>query len=142
METTRRGLISMAAGAVVAGAAVTETAQAAGAPGLAEHPMIARVWHGRPPAAKAEDYRKYLFEAGVQAIAKLPGNRGVKMLAGIAGETGDFTVISFWDSIDAIKGYAGEDYTKVHDLPRDSEFLIDHEKLVRHYHLDVDFRQG
>ena len=142
METTRRGLMSMAAGAVLAGSAVTETAQAAGVPSLAEHPMIARVWHGRTPAAKAEEYRKYLFEAGVQAIAKLPGNRGVQMQVGIGGETGDFTVVSFWDSIDAIKGYAGEDYTKVHDLPRDKEFLIDHEPLVRHYHLDVNFWQG
>ena len=142
METTRRGLIGMAAGAVLAGSAVTGTARAAGAPSLAEHPMIARVWHGRTPAAKAEEYRTYLFEAGVQAIAKLPGNRGVQMQVGIGGETGDFTVVSFWDSIDAIKGYAGEDYTKVHDLPRDKEFLIDHEPLVRHYHLDVNFWQG
>lgn len=142
METTRRGLMGMATGAVLAGSVLTETARAAGLPRLAEHPMIARVWHGRTSAAKAEEYRKYLFEAGVQAIAKLPGNRGVQMLVGIGSEVGEFTVVSFWDSIEAIKGYAGEDYTKVHDLPRDAEFLIDHEPLVRHYHLDVNFWQG
>jgi len=142
MDTTRRGLMSMAAGAVLAGSALPEVALAAGVPHLAEHPMIARVWHGRTPLDKVEQYRAYLFDAGVQVIAKLPGNRGVQMLVGLGAETGEFTVVSFWDSIEAIKGYAGEDYTKVHDLPQDAEFLIDHEKLVRHYHLDVNFWQG
>ena len=51
-------------------------------------------------------------------------------------------VISYWDSIDAIKGYAGADYTRVHDLPRDKEFLIDQETLVRHFELDVNLWQG
>ena len=40
------------------------------------------------------------------------------------------------------KGYAGETYTKAHDLPRDNEFLIDKETLVRHVSLDVNLEQG
>ena len=104
--------------------------------------MIARIWHGRTPADKADEYRQYLFEVGIKKIATLPGNRGVQMMVGKTAEQGDFTVISYWDSIEAIKGYAGEDYTKVHDLPRDKEFLIDHEPLVRHLSLDVNLWQG
>ena len=103
--------------------------------------MVARVWHGRTPLDKAEEYRQYLFDVGVKKIASLPGNRGVQMMTTKTSDAGDFTIVSFWDSIEAIKGYAGADYTKVHDLPRDKDFLIDHEPLVRHYALDVNFWQ-
>ncbi len=140
MDQTRRGMMGVMAGLAASGWA-TE-AFAAGTPALAEHPMVARIWHGRTPADKAEEYRQYLFEVGVKKIATLPGNRGVQMMVSKTAEQGDFTVISYWDSIEAIKGYAGANYTQVHDLPRDKEFLIDHEPLVRHLDLDVNFWQS
>lgn len=139
MDQTRRGMVGLIAGAAAAGCATG--ARAGGMPELAGHPMVARVWHGRTPLEKAEEYRQYLFDVGVRKIASLPGNRGVQMMTTKTSEAGDFTVVSFWDSIEAIKGYAGADYTKVHDLPRDKDFLIDHEPLVRHYALDVNFWQ-
>ena len=126
---------------VAASGAVTESL-AASMPVLAERPMVARIWHGRTPAEKADEYRQYLFDVGVKKIATLPGNRGVQMMVGRTAEQGEFTVISYWDSIDAIKGYAGAEYTKVHDLPRDKEFLIDQETLVRHFELDVNLWQS
>ena len=110
----------------------------AGAPVLAERPMIARIWHGRTPAAKTDAYREYLFEAGVKTIAAIPGNRGVQMMVSRTAEQGEFMVVSYWDSIEAIKSYAGENYTRVNDLPRDKEFLIEMETRVRHFELDVN----
>jgi heme-degrading monooxygenase HmoA len=140
MDQQRRDLMGIAAGLAVTGWA--SEALAAGAPALAEHPMVARVWHGRTPADKADEYRQYLYEAGVKKIAAIPGNRGVQMMAAKNAAEGEFMVISYWDSIEAIKGYAGETYTKVHDLPRDKEFLIDPETLVRHFDLGVNFWQS
>jgi heme-degrading monooxygenase HmoA len=139
MDQSRRGMIGIGAGLAVSG--LTSEAFAAGGPALADRPMIARIWHGRTTAEKADEYRQYLFDAGVKKIASLPGNRGVQMLMSKTAQQGEFMVISYWDSIDAIKGYAGEDYTKVHDLPRDKELLIDHEPLVRHFDLPVNFWQ-
>ena len=52
-------------GGAAALGALTE-ARAAGAPIIAEHPMVARIWHGRTPAEKADEYRQYLFEVGVK----------------------------------------------------------------------------
>ena len=140
MDATRRLMLGAIAG--FAGTAWAGEVRAAGMPTLTDHPMVARIWHGRTPAAKADEYRQYLYETGVKKIATLPGNRGVQMMVGKTDEVGDFTVISYWDSIEAIKGYAGADYTKVHDLPRDKDFLIDHEPLVRHLELDVNFWQA
>ena len=113
-----------------------------GTPVLAEHPKVARIWRGRTPLDKAEDYRHYLLETGVKKIASIPGNRGVQMMVSKSAEQADFMVISYWDSLEAITGYSGADYTKVRDLPRDNEFLIDREPLVRHFDLSVNFWQG
>jgi heme-degrading monooxygenase HmoA len=139
MDHSRRELMATAAGLAAAG--WTKEALAAGEPVLAEHPMVARIWHGRTPADKADEYRQYLFEVGVKKIATLPGNRGVQMMVSKSAEQAEFMVVSYWNSIEAIKGYAGEEYTKVHDLPRDKEFLINQEKLVRHFNLDVNLWQ-
>jgi heme-degrading monooxygenase HmoA len=140
MVETRRGLMGMMAAMTAAGWGTK--ALAANMPVLADHPMVARVWHGRTPLAKADEYRQYLYEVGVKKIATLPGNRGVQMMVSKSTDQGEFMVISYWDSVDAIKGYAGADYTRVHDLPRDKDFLIDKETLVRHFDLDVNLWQS
>ncbi len=114
-------------------------ARAEAGPALADKPGIARIWHGRTPLARADEYRQYLFDAGIKKIASLPGNRGVQLLMRKTESEAEFMVVSYWDSVDAIKGYAGPTYENVHDLPRDSEFLIDKETKVRHFEIDVNF---
>jgi heme-degrading monooxygenase HmoA len=140
MDATRRNAICALVGASAAGWSAPSHAE--GGPALESKPRIARIWHGRTPAARAEEYRQYIFEAGIKKIASLPGNRGVQLMVKTSAEEGEFMVVSYWDSIEAIKGYAGADYTRVHDLPRDDEFLIEKEKLVRHFELDVNFWQA
>ena len=130
---TIRGLIGAGAGVWAAGA------QAEAGPALAPKPGVARIWHGRTPLARAEEYRQYLFDAGVRKIASIPGNRGVQLLVRKGESEAEFMVVSYWDSIDAIKGYAGPTYENAHDLPRDAEFLIEKENKVRHFEIDVNF---
>jgi heme-degrading monooxygenase HmoA len=139
MDATRRNALCALAGATAAG--WTSATLAKQVPLLATAPKIARIWHGRTPLARADEYRQYLFDAGVTKIANIPGNRGVQLMMRKTADEGEFMVASYWDSIDAIKAYAGATYEHVHDLPRDNEFLIDKEKLVRHFELDVNFWQ-
>lgn len=108
------------------------------APAPMQGKLIARIWHGHTPAAKAEEYTQYLYEAGIKKIESIQGNRGVQMLRKIDSKYGDFTVISYWDSIDAIKRFAGEDYEKTHNLPKDAEYLVDMEPNVRHLEVLVN----
>jgi heme-degrading monooxygenase HmoA len=140
MDATRRS--TLWALAAVSAADWTSAASAAEGPALAERPKIARLWHGRTPLARADEYRQYLFDAGVRKIAAIPGNRGVQMMMRKTPDEAEFMVVSYWDSIEAIKGYAGASYEHVHDLPRDAEFLIDREALVRHLELEVNFWQA
>ena len=44
-----------------------------------------------------------------------------------------FTVISLWDSLEAIKGFAGPDPEVAHYYPEDDEYLLDREPTVEHH---------
>jgi heme-degrading monooxygenase HmoA len=97
---------------------------------------IARTWHGRVPNARADEYDGYITGA-ITKFRTIPGNRGYQLMRETVGDETHFSVTSYWDSREAIHGYAGEDITKVRPLPRDSEFLIDPEPTVRNYDLTV-----
>ncbi|WP_394843933.1 antibiotic biosynthesis monooxygenase [Pendulispora brunnea] len=106
-------------------------------PSTASKRLIARVWHGRTAANKADEYARYLDENGVKKILAIEGNRGCQMFRRIDGEVAEFFVISYWESRDAIKKFAGADIEKTHNLPRDPEFLLELEPQVRHFDVIV-----
>jgi heme-degrading monooxygenase HmoA len=95
--------------------------------------MIARTWHGRVPAAKADAYHEYLLRTGVGDYAATPGNRGVHVLRRVEGEVAHFLLITFWESWDAIRRFAGEDYERARYYPEDDDFLLEREPFVTHY---------
>lgn len=95
--------------------------------------MIARMWHGKTKTEKADEYERYLRESGIKAVTAIDGNKGVQLLRKANGDLTEFMVISYWDSVDAIKKFAGEDYQKAYQAPRDPEFLVEPETLVQHY---------
>jgi heme-degrading monooxygenase HmoA len=101
---------------------------------------IVREWHGKTSAANADRYERYLAES-IRKFTTIPGNRGYELLRENAGDITHFSVLSFWDSRESIRGYAGADIEKVRPLPRDPEFLIDPEGTVRNYELRVDARR-
>lgn len=99
----------------------------------------ARIWHGRTKDEKADEYYAYLMEAGIKKIQSIKGNLGVQVLRGSHDGITEFTVISYWESLEVIHNYAGEDITKTHNLPRDPEFLLELEPTVKTF--EVVFEQ-
>jgi heme-degrading monooxygenase HmoA len=95
--------------------------------------MIARSWHGVTPAAKADEYLAYLNRTGIPDYKATEGNRGVYVLRRIEGEHAHFLLISLWDSYDAIRKFAGDNYEIAHYYPEDDEFLLEKESTVLHY---------
>src|SRR5262249_25648237 len=102
--------------------------------------VIARAWTGKTPRAKADEYEKYLAGA-IAKFPSIPGNLGYQLMRIDSGPDGEafteFQVISYWESLDAIHAYAGEDIRRTRDLPRDKEFLVGMEPSVRNYELRV-----
>jgi len=97
--------------------------------------VIARVWHGAVPAAKAEAYLAHMRTVAIPDYQSTPGNLGARCLHRTEGDVVPFPMLSFWPDIDAIKRFAGEDYevAKYYDFDRD--FLIGLEPHVSHYTL-------
>lgn len=95
--------------------------------------IVARMWRGRVPTARADEYAKYLYDNGPVVIRKIAGNLGAEMLRRTDGDVTEFVVISYWPDRESIKAFAGADIEKAHFLARDREFLIDPDEFVRHY---------
>jgi hypothetical protein len=95
-------------------------------------PMIARAWHGCVPANKADTYHEYLLRTGITDYRATPGNRGVTVMRRIEGQVAHFEILTFWDSVEAIKAFAGDDYELARYYPEDEEFLLEREPYVKH----------
>lgn len=95
--------------------------------------MIARIWHGRVPAAKADAYHAYLELTGLPDYAATPGNRGVLALRRTEGDVTHFVLTTLWDSMEAIRAFAGHDPERARYYPEDDDYLLEREPLVTHY---------
>ena len=99
--------------------------------------MIARTWHGRVPAEKADAYHKYLLETGVKGYRSTEGNRGVHVFCRIEDDEAHFLLLTFWDSCEAIKQFAGDDAERARYYPEDADYLLEFEPTVTHYEVLV-----
>ena len=97
--------------------------------------MIARTWHGVVPREKADAYHEYLLRTGIPDYQETLGNRGVHVLRRIDGEHAHFLLVTFWESLDHIRAFAGDDVDAARYYPEDEEFLIELEPRVTHYDL-------
>jgi len=95
--------------------------------------MIARIWRGTTAADRAAEYLTYVRETGLAEYAATPGYRGVQVLLRTRDELTRLTVISYWDSIEAVKAFAGEDPEVAHYYPEDDEYLVEREPTVEHH---------
>jgi len=95
--------------------------------------MIARIWRGITLKEKADDYLDYLHRTGLRDYAATPGTRGVSVLRRNQGEHCEIMLISLWDSMDAVRAFAGENPDRSVYYPEDEQYLLQMEPLVRHY---------
>jgi heme-degrading monooxygenase HmoA len=95
--------------------------------------MVVRIWHGVTAAAKADEYLDYLRATGVPDYRGTEGNRGVYVLRRIEDDRAHFLTVSFWESIEAIKRFAGSNPERARYYPEDEVFLLDFEPTVEHY---------
>ena len=100
-------------------------------------PMIARIWHGITSKSKADEYAEYLNKTGVRDYQATEGNRAVHVLRRIEGEQAHLLIVTFWDSLKAIKDFAGEDVEKARYYPEDQNYLLEFEEKVVHYEVIV-----
>ena len=95
--------------------------------------MIVRIWHGKVPMEKADAYQKFLNERAIPDYRSVEGNINVHILKRMEGEVAHFITMTFWEDMQAIKKFAGEDAEAVKYYPEDKDFLLEFEPTVTHY---------
>ena len=95
--------------------------------------MIVRMWHGRVPTSKAQAYRAFLNERAIPDYRSAEGNINVFILEREEGEVTHFITITYWESLEVIKGFAGDDVELAKYYPEDEDFLLEFEPRVVHY---------
>lgn len=95
--------------------------------------MIARIWHGRTKIQDYEAYTEFLKVRAVPDYRKTQGFIKLIFLRNIRGNAGHFTLITFWENLEGIRNFAGEDLEKAKYYPEDEKFLLEFEEKVIHY---------
>jgi heme-degrading monooxygenase HmoA len=96
-------------------------------------PQIVRMWHGRVATSKAAAYREFTNGRAIPDYQSVRGNLSVHILERQEGEVTHFITLTFWESLDAIRAFAGEDVEKAKYYPEDAGFLLEYEPRVVHY---------
>jgi heme-degrading monooxygenase HmoA len=95
--------------------------------------MVARIWRGAVRREDADAYAAYIGETGIADYEATPGNRGAWMLRRDVGDRTEFVTFTLWDSVDAIRAFAGDDIEAAVYYPEDDRYLVEREDRVAHY---------
>jgi heme-degrading monooxygenase HmoA len=95
--------------------------------------VIARTWHGVTPTSKADAYAKFLKNTALKDYRAIQGNYGAYVLRRIEGDRAHFLLISLWESMEAIREFAGPEPEKAVYYDIDKEYLEEFEPHVTHY---------
>ncbi len=95
--------------------------------------MITRIWHGRTKPEIADEYLEFLLTKGTDDYRKTEGNRSVRIWRKKEKEACHFWTVTEWESIEAVKAFAGEDFGKAKYYEFDKGRLLEFEEYVEHY---------
>jgi heme-degrading monooxygenase HmoA len=95
--------------------------------------MLMRVWKGWTRRADAAEYEDYMRRTGLVGYRETAGNRGVHLVRRDVGDNTEFVFVTFWESWDAIRAFAGDEPEKAVYYDEDDRFLVDRDWTVAHY---------
>lgn len=99
--------------------------------------MISRIWHGRTARENADAYEQLLRTEIFQGIAErsIQGYRGIHLLRRDVDDGVEFVTIMWFDSLDAVRAFAGGDYETAVVPPKARQLLSRFDSRSAHYHV-------
>ncbi|MHA1971583.1 MAG: antibiotic biosynthesis monooxygenase [Candidatus Hodarchaeales archaeon] len=91
------------------------------------------MWHGRTIKEKADAYMKFLKSRAIPDYQSIEGNLGLTFLKRHEGDITHFLLITYWNSFESIKKFAGSNPEVAKYYPEDDAFLLEKEPNVTHY---------
>ena len=95
--------------------------------------MIARVWRGRALPANADGYEQHFRGEVLPELKRLEGFRGASLLRREADGLVEFVAVTRFDSLAAVRRFAGDDHERAVVAPAARRLLHDYDERVAHY---------
>jgi heme-degrading monooxygenase HmoA len=100
--------------------------------------MIIREWRGTAAQSNAEAYPTHFHDNVVPELRLVPGFAGAQLSRRERDDKIEFLVLTRWQSLDAIRAFAGADIEKAVVEPDAVSALVEFDTTVRHYHVLED----
>ena len=102
--------------------------------------MISRIWHGWTSPEDADGYESLLREEIFVGIKgrKIHGFKDIQLLRRSLGDEIEFVTIMRFDSIDAVREFAGDDYEACVVPPKARAVLSRFDPRSQHYDIRID----
>ncbi|WP_141585847.1 antibiotic biosynthesis monooxygenase [Actinomadura sp. WMMA1423] len=100
--------------------------------------MIARIWRATATAEGAEAYRDHFTGSVLPALRSVDGHRGAYLFRRDEGDRVELEVMTLWDSLDAIRAFAGADISTAVVEPEARAAVLTYDTTVTHRTVMVD----
>lgn len=100
--------------------------------------MIARIWHGWTTPANADAYEDFLRTTMFPSIHRVHGYLGADLLRRDGNDEVAFITITRFESLEAVREFAGEDYEQAVVEPEARRLLSHFDAVSEHYEVVVD----
>jgi hypothetical protein len=104
--------------------------------------MISRVWHGWTTPANADAYEALLKSeifTGIQD-RQIAGYRGIHLFRRNLGDEVEFVTVMWFDTIEAVRVFAGEDYEVAVVPPKARALLSRFDAGSQHYEVKAEMK--
>ncbi len=95
--------------------------------------MITRLWRGWTAADKADAYERFLLDDLFPSMRGIPGFAGANLLRRREGSEVGFVTLTRFDSLDAVRAFAGDDYEVPVLEPQALALLSHYDERASHY---------
>ena len=103
--------------------------------------MICRIWHGWTSLAQSASYQHLLIDEifpGIRA-RKIRGFLGIELLRRDSEQEVEFVTIMWFDSLDAVRDFAGPGYEAAVVPPKARALLTRYDEQSQHYEVEASF---
>lgn len=96
--------------------------------------MIMRKWTARIRSTDVTDYTRYVETTGAGEYQGIDGNLGYQIVVrDLHDGTSEFSTLSWWTNMEAIKAFAGDNPELARYYPQDDQYLLSRPETVEHY---------
>jgi heme-degrading monooxygenase HmoA len=99
--------------------------------------VIARLWHGWTSHENADTYERFLREHMFPSMRRVPGFVGAELLRRDAENEVAFVTITRFESLAAVRTFAGEDYERAVIEPEARALLARHDERSEHFEVAI-----